>query len=166
MGLTTDFRVQLAVDLFNATGVWGVIGRTTAWPDENNPPAEDVATTLLDTPIGYKKILTKLLVKPDVSGDIQFKNQNYAVVTVEEAFNEDVVRVFLEFSFDYDEVPLSTFRQIGIHRGLVPTAGNELALVLQPAQVASAGPLLYYVNRLAETRAIDKKNIIRRILQF
>jgi len=164
--LTTDFRVSLAKAQAAATNVWGAIGRTAAWPNELDPPAEVVGTVAIDTPIGYKKILTKQLVVQDAGGAIQFKNQNYTLVDPADAFDQNVVRVFLEFSFDYDEVPLSSFRQIGIYSGLVPTAGNELALVLLPSQVANAGGLIYYDNRLKEDRFIDKKNILRRIIQF
>lgn len=164
--LTTYFRTQLAKDLFNASDVWIGIGRSAAWPDDNNPPAEDLGVTALDTPIAYKKILTKFLVIPDGAGTLQFKNQNYTIVTVADAFTQGVLRTYMEMSFDYDEIPLTTFRQVGIFRGLVPATGFGSQLVLLPAQVGSTGALISYSNIKPEPRAIDRKNLVRRIILF
>lgn len=172
--LTNDGQVQAAIDFYNVTTHWGAIARTTMeWTIPSAPPTEVATTTDLDDNIlGYKKILPaqKQLCKLDNSnGTIIFKNNKYTPVSVGNAFTQGAKYLYVEFSFDYDEVSTANpFRQVGIYRDITPAAGFESNVLLTPAQVegGSARILIYYDNIVAEARFANKRNVIRRILSF
>jgi hypothetical protein len=164
---TKDGGIAACIGFYDVTAtLWAAIGRTTAWSDDGTPPAEDSTVTVIDEIIGFKRILQKLLVTPDPLGTIIYTDQNYRVVPRAQAFDQEVVDLHLEASFDGAELPLTTFRQVGIYEGLLPATGFEQALVLLPAQVASPGRLIWYRNMTPQTRTATYANVFRRVFRF
>lgn len=169
--ITNQFGIGMAIAYqfdTTGTGLWMAMGRTDAWPDEQLPPAEVDSASNIDQIIGYKKILTKLLVTPDPNGAIAFTDQNFRVISASEADALGANYVYLEVVFDGDELPLTTFRQVGMYRNLIPTPGFENNIVVRPdlGQVQASGRLMWYENRIPEDRASDRQNIVRRVFQF
>jgi len=145
--------------------LWYVMARPTPWDDEEIPPAENMETTALDTPIGYKKFEQAQLIVPlnNVSGttplgnEIIYKGQQWQIVPDSEAFEKGARWVYLTVTIQLDDLPYSMFRQIGVIKGLQPNPSFIQYDSLAPNQVDDAGVLLAYDNRLSQRYTSDVK---------
>lgn len=153
--------------------LWLGIGRTSAWVNESSPPAENVASTVLDQPIGYKKVEMTALVKPDAGGSIVFQGQNYSIVADNDAVAQIARYCYIKASLNYQEsnslgnvIGAVTFRQTGLFSGLVCQSGLEGETVLTPAQVQSVGRLVFLVNHTPRTRDVLMRDIIEILREF
>lgn len=164
-----DGALKLKLD----TTLWLGIGRTTAWPNESSPPAENVAAVVLDQPIGYKKVEMTSLVVPDALGSIVFQGQNYRLVDDEDGVAEVARYCYIKASLNYQETNVNgnvvgavTFRQTALFSGLTSINGLEGETVLTPAQVSSVGRMIFLVNHTPRTRDILMRDIIEILREF
>jgi len=128
-------------------GVWGAIGRTAAWPDEENPPEVDVMAHAIDTPIVYARPANMSLAKVVTTGeDFTFNGVKYAYVADVDAYTQAARFLFMQFEFDPSEGPYAAFRQDGVYADLVPAVGHESDLWLAPANVSDDGILMWSAN--------------------
>ena len=121
---------------------------------------------LVDGAISYQLIDQRQLVIPDVSGTIEYRGQNYLIVTPEEAIEKGARFVYLLVTFRYDDHPLTDFRQLGVFTGLtraVGVAGGKENLL--PAEVESVGALELLDNRTAITRDIGQREMFSLIIE-
>ena len=74
-------HVSRALDFYNAEGKYFIIGGTSPWEDETVPTPPTLDDFRLKDVVGLKKIDNCHLVVPDPEGTIQYRNQNWRIVT-------------------------------------------------------------------------------------
>ncbi len=147
---------------------WVAIGRTTAWEDENVPPAETPGATDIEEAICFVQPQLASLCRPvNENGDFTHLGQQYAYVADEDALVEDGRFLYILAKFDPTEgQPYGEFRQTGIFCNLVPVAGYEQAQWLAPANVADRGVLEYLDNDVKTTMAQNRQEVIEIVIEF
>jgi hypothetical protein len=146
---------------------WFVVGRTqTPWDDENSPPTESVNTTALTEIGGLQRAQTVSLCYPDPDGAIEFRGQRYSLVSDDHAYDYDSRYLYCSTLLKFDEFPVVTFRQFGVHVGVVPTSGNENKDILLPNEVADYGKLIGYVNHPPVIRTAGSKNLLEIVVEL
>lgn len=167
MGLiTTRHHVADALRFHAAADKYFGIGRTTAWTDDADPPPEDPDAVVLEEVVGYKSLSAIKLLKPDAGGAFDWGGQKWTEVTAENARAQGATYVYVEARLEYAELPLITFRQVGIFTGLVRAGGAPATGPLLPAQVTSPGDLEALDNRTPVLRAADKVDVLTMVLSF
>ncbi len=159
--------IRLALTFKNNEVFWFVVGRTlTQWSDERNPPAESIETTSLIEIAGLQRAQTVSLCYPDPNGAIEFRGQRYSSVPDTYAYDHDSRFLYCSTLLKFDEFPVVTFRQFGVHVGVVPTLGNEGKSVLLPGEVADYGKLIGYVNHPPIFRTAGSKNLLEIVIEM
>jgi len=159
--------VKMALEVKNDWEFWFLVARTeTPWDDENNPPSEDTSTSELLEVGGYQKAGTVSLCKEDPSGQIEFQNKRYSLVSDANAYDEGARWIYAVTTLKFDEFPVVTFRQFGLTSDLTPTQGNEGKTILLPSEVADPGKLLSYVNHPPVVRTSYSKNILEMVIEI
>ena len=74
-------HISRALDFYNAVGKYFIIGGTTPWTDETNPPAPNLTDFKLLDVVGLKKVDNVHMVIPHASGTIQYRDQNWKIVS-------------------------------------------------------------------------------------
>lgn len=148
-------------------GMWFGFGKTTAWTDDTQPPAPQPSDTDIQEAIGYKKADMITFVKEDPNGSIYYLGDTYSAIEDTEAETNSSTLLYVRAVVNYDELPPSTYRQIGIFRGLTPTveAGSS-AKVLLPSQVQSKGTLDIIDNIMPSSRAQYQRDEYSYMIQF
>jgi len=127
------------------------IGKSSAWPDDSNPPLEDENITSISEIIGYKKVSQFSLARPLASGEttvypvVTYSSQRYALVPVDKAYEQKARWLYAEASITIDDFPVNQYRQVGLYTGLVPVSGVTKQNLL-PSEVANPGILRYFEN--------------------
>lgn len=171
MAITTMLgHVNRARDFYSRSSLYFAIGKTSAWSDEMSPPNEDSSATTLEGVIGYKRYMTKHIVRPAESGetpDIKYKNEDWVIVNPDNALDESARWVYLDTTILYDEIPTGFYRQVGVFSDLTPeTSVPEGKYNLTPSEVAEEGVLEVIDNRQPSNRQIDQTEKISLILEF
>ena len=153
--------VRRALDFKNQPSLWVGLGRTTVWPNEEAPQAEDQLQTAIEEAFVYTVPHTVSLVKPvESGGDITVNGQQYDLVADENAYTEIARFCYVRGLFQpasNPTMPVDTFRQHGICVGLVPASGHENDLWIAPGDVTSTGILAHLANHLAWSLARDEQ---------
>lgn len=155
--------------------LWYAMGRTTAWPNEDIPPAEDMFTTNLDEIIGFKKFEVANLVAPlsnidssDINGDvISYKSQDWKIVSDADAVKYGARYVYLSVTLNPGDLPYNVYRQVGVYLNVKPlstVASKTNTLV--PTQVSDSGTMLGYDNRLFQRYSDNMKITENIVLKF
>jgi len=164
---TTLNHVSRACDFFNKPLVFFGFGRQTPWPDEENPDPPSPEMENIEEPIGYKQAENKYMVVPDDGGTIAYRDGRWRIVPYDQAVSERSRWVYLECQVYYDELPLGTYRQIGVYTGLIKGADIPPGkTALAPEEVKDAGILEIVENRRRVTRQIDQKEYFSIIIEF
>ena len=74
-------HVARALDFYHTIGKYFIIGGTTPWEDESTPDTPTVNDFRLRDVVGLKRVDNAYLVVPDTNGSIQYRNQNWRIVT-------------------------------------------------------------------------------------
>lgn len=74
-------HISRALDFYNAVGKYFIIGGTEPWEDESVPTPPSPSDFKLRDVVGLKKVDNCHLVVPDTKGTIQYRNQNWRIVT-------------------------------------------------------------------------------------
>lgn len=143
--------VESAIRFMNQPPLWFCIGRTTPWPDENNPPNENDFSAnpqYLDylNPeelIGFKRVEVTQLCVPDVNGEVKYKTQRYKLIDTQDAVEYQARWLYIRATLDYIErnsanqsvIGLVTYRQTCLMSGIVPLDPYKDEVVLTPNQV-------------------------------
>jgi hypothetical protein len=164
-----DACVKRALHAKQNCTFWSVLGRTTAWPDEEIPPGETPASHNVDEPICYVKADTVRLCKPVSSdGDITVNLQQYAFVEDEDAYSEGARFIYIHCEFSVEEfpaLPYGVYRQHGLLSDLIPTAGHENDQWLAPVNVQNPGVLEYWNNHTVHSFGLGNPADIKFILE-
>lgn len=164
--LTTTGHVSRAIDFYNKQSLYFALGHSSPWEDENQPEAVAPDTKFIE-PIGYKQVYEKYLVYPSASGAINYKNQSWRIVGYDEALALGAKWVYLSAVIEYEELPLITYRQIGIYSGLVKVSSvPEGKTNLLPSEVVNPGILEIIDNRKPTYRELDRREMISLIIEF
>jgi hypothetical protein len=172
IGVTTvSAHVRRAIDFTNQPEVYAALGKTSAWPDDNNPPDPDPEATAILEPIGYKKVSKNVLVVPDVAGDIEVYGITWREVAEVDAYTEKARHVWIQAAFNYDEFPTNvSYRQIGLFSNLVRESTDLIAnpgrTALLPVHVTDPGVLEYIYNDKPIPRAVNRRDIVNLIITF
>lgn len=165
---TLQSHTLRALSFYANTSIYFSIGKTSAWADDAVPPAPDSSTEDLSEIIGYKAIETKNMVIPDeVNGTILYRGGKWRIVTSDQAtcIAEGSRWVYLSCAIIYDELPLVSYRQIGVYTGLQRAPGNVNTTLL-PQEVVDNGILEILDNRQPSSRQIDQKDTLSIIIEF
>jgi len=138
-------------------------GTTTAWDDDDNPPAPERGTRVVDEVLFYAQREFASLVKAVTAeawallgvGERAPRAINgiyYAYVADEDAFDEYARWFYVRGVADTQlGHPAGTIRKVGIYSDLVPAAGYESETMLLPANVDSPGTLRHLTHCTAFT---------------
>lgn len=165
---TVASHVKRALSFFNDPAIYLGIGKSSAWADDNNPPAPDTnATTLLEL-IGFRKAdNVYMVVQDNTNGTIAYQNTKWSIVTPSNAYTQGAKWVYVSATINYDELPLGYYRQVGVFSGLQlanGVSGSQLALL--PAQVSNVGTLEVIDNRQPSNRQTNQKETLSVVIEF
>ena len=158
-------NILQALDLKNNHTAWVVVGQTTPWANEENPPDVDLSTTDINEIQGAKRCNIVSLCVPDASGTIEFQGQKYRLVSDSEAYSQGARWVYFRADLKYDQFPVVTYRQTALYIDLVPASGYEGYDVLYPTQIESNGILYYYKNHPPRYRTVESVDIVEVIIE-
>ena len=74
-------HVARALDFYRTAGKYFIIGGTTPWDDDSAPDTPSVSDFRLKDVVGLKKVDNTHLVIPDPNGSIQYRSQNWKIVS-------------------------------------------------------------------------------------
>lgn len=169
---TYNSHVDVAVyytDKKNST--YFAIGRTTEWSDESTPPQPNDKVTKLEEVIGYKKATKVSLCRPLATGEstdydtVSYGNRTWVMIPKEKAKEEGAKWVYLETDIVGEELPLGTYRQVGVHSDLQPNTSISKPNLL-PGEVQNVGTLLLIDNRQFQNRTAQGTVKERFIIEF
>ena len=165
---TTLGHVSRAKDFFNKEKIFFAFGRQTPWEDEDIPDAPSVEMADMEEPLGFKAVENKYMVVPDdENGTILYRDSRWRIVPFDKTLEEKSRWVYIECNIHYDELPLLTYRQIGVYSGLehaedVPVGKTALL----PEEVKGTGILEFVDNRRRVTRQADQREHFSIIIEF
>lgn len=158
---TNNSRVYASLQLKNKQdSMYLVIGKTSPWTNEDAPPQADPNASTLQEVIGYKKVKKVSLCRSYFENDesqypiIEYGVNKFTLIPDEKAYQEKAFMVYVESEVIGSELPLGTFRQVGLHTDLVPKTGVTKDALL-PSEVTNAGILQVFDNRKQQNRTED-----------
>lgn len=158
-----------ALGLYESESVYFALGKTSKWDGEDNsgfvPPEVPLNSQTLEELVCLKKVEQKHMVYPDESGEIEFDDQRWKILTTEEAVRLQSRWVYITTKLRYKEVELKEYRQVGIFNRTQLKSGVTDTLVL-PNQIENLGLLIALNNRYRVTRQIDTKDTFSLIIEF
>ena len=171
MAVTTiDGHVSRALDFYNKTDLYFVLGHPNPWDIEAKPPEAKVTDKITD-PLGYLFISTKLLVRPLTNlsaSSITYRDTKWELVDINECYQKQARWVYMTAFVEYDMMSTdAVYRQIGICTGLTRKP-NVLPgqLFLLPSDVESPGVLEVIDNRKPKYRELDQREKVSCIIEF
>lgn len=78
---TNGGHIARALDFYRTPGKYFIIGGTTPWEDETSPPPPEIDEFKLRDVVGLKKVDNIHMVIPHPSGSIQYRDQNWKIVS-------------------------------------------------------------------------------------
>ena len=166
-------RQRRMKDFYNLEGSkYILIGRTTAWENELIPPIPTGEETSVTELIGCKLIknqwYAKLLSNPtqeQKDAGVYYKgNYYYKTEDVATAITEGCDCVLIYAELDRDELPLETFRQVGLQVQVQNSSSTMTAS--QFNSLAEKGTLEVIENRKPQTREEDQMESIYILVTF
>ena len=175
MAIKTNMgSVSRALDFYNKDEIFFCIGKTSPWPDEENPPEPDADSTI-EGAIGYKRHEFKYLVVPYDGGDtpdgtviIDYgPDSKWKAVPAGSAVDEKAMWVYVETTINAEDFPLGDYRQVGLYTNLVRASGvDSNKTTLLPSEVEDPGLLEIIDNRVKVTRLEDTRENLSFIIKF
>lgn len=164
--ITDNSHVLRALDFYNSPGLYFGIGGYLPWEDEEQPPLPSSTTEAIDGLIGFKKVEIKYLVVPDsVNGTLIYRDSKWAIVEEVSALTLKSRWVYVSSYLLYDELPLTTYRQIGVFSRALPVEG-VIKDNLLPEEMFYNGVLEVLDYRTPQPRQLDQKEQLSIILEF
>ena len=171
--VTVLSRQRRMKDFFNLEGSkYILIGRTTSWQDDMYPPLPTGNETSVEELIGCKLVKNqwycKMLTNPtqaEKEAGIYYKG-HYYYVTVDPvlAVENGCTGVMLFTQLDRDELPLETFRQVGVQ--VLVQNNAEVMLPITFNTLTDKGNLEIIENRKPQTRADDQEEDLYICIEF
>lgn len=173
--VTRDGHVNRAIDFYNKQdSTYFVLGKSTAWEDETNPPVP-AYTDHIEEVLGYKKAESVFLVREAPAGSVStdpdivtYQNSLWQIVSKDDAIELGARWVYIASYISFNELSVDLiYRQIGVNTGLVPNddvPSGQYALT--PEQVKEPGVLECIDNRRPVYRQADQQERIIIIIEF
>lgn len=171
--VTIKSRQRRMKDFYNLSGSkYILIGRSTPWSNELIPPIPDGTETEVTELIGGKLIsnqwYAKMLTNPteaEKQAGVYYKGHYYYRTTnPTEAIENGCDSVLVYAELDRDELPLTTFRQVGLQVQVQHSAVTVTAS--QFNNLADKGTLEVIENRKPQTREEDQQENIYILVTF
>lgn len=154
--LTNDGLVTAAMLIKNRADLWVVLGRQTAWGDEDIPDSPTQGTHDIEEPLVAIKAQTISLVREVSYGDygllspasrvVAYSDTGYVyleLVPDVEAYEKVAKAIYVDILYSPSlGMPEGEFRIYGAYSGLTPAAGYENAEWLAPGNVEDWGLLV------------------------
>ena len=171
--VTRKSRQRRMLDFYNLDGsMYVLIGRTTPWENELIPPIPTGEETELTELIGGKIIKNKWYVKmltdpteEEKEAGVYYKGHYYyRTIDPTEAITNGCDAVMVYAELDRDELPLQTFRQVGLQTQVQHNA--ETITASQFSALSEKGQLEVIENRKPQTREDDQQESIYILVQM
>lgn len=171
--VTLKSRQRRMKDFYNMDGSkYVLIGRSTSWTNDLIPPIPTGEEESLDELIGGKLIqnqwYVKMLTDPtkeEKDAGVYYKGHYYfRTVDPVEAVEKGCNAVMVYVGLDRDELPLETFRQVGLQVQVQHSASTVTAS--QFNSITEKGYLEIIENRKPQTRGEDQQEDIYLLIQF
>lgn len=165
--ITDEGHVSRALDLYSKDSLYFGFGKSTPWEDESTPPVPS-PDSILDEPLLFKKVESKMLVVPDPEGPLVYQDENWRIVDPSQAYAENARYVYLRSSLLYSEWRTGiSYREIGCYQDLVPVSTVEPGqTLLLPEEVEDIGHLQLIDFRRPVWRSSDQQEVIVLIIQL
>lgn len=164
--VTLKGHIQRAIDFFLKDNIHFVLGKTTPWEDDNNPPVPTLTEEIQDV-LGYRLITSRYMVKPDPEGELTYRDSKWKIISSDNAMEEGARWVYLSVFLESEELPLTTYRQVGVTTGLERAENVPIGKPnLLPEEVVDSGILEVIDNRKPVYRQLDQKEKLVIILEF
>lgn len=168
---TTNAEVYEALQWKNKQdSLWLAVAKSSSWNNDENPPPEDADTSSLSEVVGYIKVTKAFLAVLDEEASssageptVTYKNKSWVKIDDTNAYTEKARQVFLEGTFAGDQLPETTYRQIGLFIDLETSASGS---VIEPSDVSNSGILVQYHNDTPMSITPDNEFTIRVVLNF
>lgn len=158
---TLNAHVHFALEAYKQLNkAYLVIGKTSPWDNEENPPTESESTDSLLEIIGYKRLKQYSLARPlkqeETADDISYPVVTYAglewaLIPTDKAYEEGARWLYISAEIEPSDFPYGEYRQVGIQTNVQPKQGINKPNLL-PSEVADEGTLLFYENREPQNR--------------
>lgn len=163
---TLEGHISRAVDFSNKRDLFFVIGKISPWESEQSPPAPNELTVVGEV-IGYKRVEQVVLVVQDESGELLYEGTRWRLCTEADAYIAGAVHVYVDTVLTSDELPLQTFRQVGLVSSLsLKSETNPNKYHLLPSEVDSPGVLQVVSNRVPVARQLGQSQKLSFIISF
>lgn len=171
--VTLKSRQRRMSDFYNMDGSkYILIGRSTPWENEQIPPVPDETATTIEELIGGKLMkdqwYVKLLEDPtqeQKDAGIYYKGHYYyKTKDLADAISNGCDSVIIYAELDRDELPLTTYRQVGLQVQVQHSAITVTAA--QFNQIIDKGILEVIENRKPQTREDDQMEEIFILINF
>lgn len=171
--VTLKSKQRRMIDFFNLDGSkYILIGRTTPWQNELLPPMPTGEETQVTELIGGKLVQNQWYVKmlnsptqEQKDAGVYYKGHYfYKTEDPADAITNGCDAVMLYVGLDRDELPLETFRQVGVQTQVQHSASTITAS--QFNTITEKGILEVIENRKPQTRADDQMENIYVLIQF
>lgn len=171
--VTVKSRQRRMKDFYTMEGSkYIIIGRSTPWQNELIPPIPTGEETQVEEMIGCKLVQNQWYVKmlndpteEEKAAGVYYRGHYYyRTIDPEEAVTNGCTGVILYAGLDRDELPLTTFRQVGLQ----VQVGNS-SPIMTPEQfniLGDKGILEVIENRKPQTREEDQMENIYILVQF
>lgn len=118
---------------------------------------ESISDTSLVSEIGRRKASYVTYCTPDDAGSIEVPNGRFS------ESSQPTKYLYMKFSFDFDEAPSATIRELGVFVGTKVTSGLPLGqMYFLPSEIADAGMLLL----LEHIARFDRSASVRQTFEF
>jgi len=159
--VTNNAHIASAIRLLHARPtMYLALGKTSPWTDELNPPQETVDTGSLTELIGIKKVTDVQLCRFVESTEkptgttITYQGKTWEFITEANAYKNKTFYLYITTTVDGTDLPLGSYRQVGIITDPVLKAGVTTPSV-PASSVTSQGTLHFYENRVAQSRTAE-----------
>ena len=167
-------HVSRALDFYNKSSIYFVLGKTSAWQSSDDPsisdykPIEPKNTDRIQEILGFRKIDSKYLVVPDnAHGELNYAKSKWKIVQPEEAVAKGARWVYITATVDYQEFATNiSYRQLAVTTQLVPKAGLDTKLNLSPSEVVNQGIFEALDNRTPIFRSPNQREHLTIIIEF
>lgn len=158
--LVTTGRAGLAASVAARDIFLGVGAGDAAWDSAGTPP-EDITTSALMAPVGYRKAAQVAFVVPDANGPISLPTGRYEISVTQTNY------LYLRFTLDFENASTATIRETGIFLDTVTDpalpAGQMFFL---PGEVTDDGTLYLLEHVAAIIRTPATRETFEFVLTF
>jgi hypothetical protein len=158
----------------NGNSVWAVLGQSSPWEDDSNPPAPSPTATTENSPFAAFQATAQWVYENGESGTYAFVDTNgnthlysvYATAADVIAGQGTIVMLTATASGANLSALEASFRQVGFATSLVPASGYESDTFLAAAHIESWGNLETLENRVPVSIISESSYAVAALLQF